>query len=163
MTYLPEDIMPIHPLRSWHKTRRLVRDVEAGDDITPILVNDLKLWAGTHRWVANKLLERRANTEKRIRVVELQLLPEVTQIRITRAFETGDLWFAQKQFDWWWHREGGWKTFHLVRSDQSDQTPETPKIIAHKSERQLNFECCICGKRYRTLANMNTCCKAKKE
>jgi len=65
---------PIHAVQDWCKVRRLVRAVRRGDDVAPILYEGLPnngtLLAGTHRMMANDILEMLGD-RRRIAMVEL--------------------------------------------------------------------------------------------
>ena len=151
-------ITPLHPVKDWQKVKRFVRDVEASAEFTPILVEDCDLLAGTHRWVANVLLARRNRTTARIRVVELQLLPEKVKEDITDALKWNDYWHAQNVFDYWWWDEDGHLAYHLVRSDKHDPTPETEEVAASRRLRELHFECEDCGECFPDKQRRDKCC-----
>ena len=98
MSYLPFGVKPIHPVRYWAKVKRNVRDVEAGATLPPILCDKDVLLAGTHRFVANELLERRRRTNNRIPVMQLSELPRALGADILYHAERGDYWLAQEVF-----------------------------------------------------------------
>ena len=87
----PEDDTATHSRRHWRRIRELVRTVEkdGAGAIPPILVHRGQLITGTHRWVANELLERRGRTEARIRVLELETYPPLVQFVIRTLFNAG--------------------------------------------------------------------------
>lgn len=114
--HYPQGIIPIHPLpppsrrtgentvahtrRHWRRVRRLVQTVEreGASNIPPILVDQGQLITGTHRWVANELLERRGRTEERIRVVELENFPLTVRFVIRLLFNAGEHTKTQPAF-----------------------------------------------------------------
>ena len=157
MSYLPKGIHPIHPVRDWGKVRRFTREVEAGADYTPILTDGDELLTGTHRWVANELLKRRGSPY-RIPVVELQLLPEDVRHGIEDSLCYRDYWQAQNVFEQWWHDKDGSATYHLVRSDFHDQTPETTEVAEHRDLRSVVFECLDCGHWWPDTESRYECC-----
>ena len=114
--HYPQGIIPIHPIpppkrrpagtdvahaqRHWGRIRRLVRTVETegSGKMPPILVDQGQLITGTHRWVANELLERRGKTLDRIRVVELADYPPIVQYVIRLLFNAGEHTKTQPAF-----------------------------------------------------------------
>jgi len=92
INYAPHGIQPIQEVSEWPKVKSLVRDAETlgAGHIQPILVDQGVLVTGTHRWVANELLERRGRTEERIRVVELNDCPLPVQFVIRLLFNSGE-------------------------------------------------------------------------
>ena len=62
-TYYPTYYLgcnPIHPVISWSKVRKLIRDARRGDSIPPILIDgdfgNCNLLSGTHRAAANDIM-----------------------------------------------------------------------------------------------------------
>ena len=95
-----EDDSAEHSRRHWRRIRRMVLQVESegAGQFPPILVHQGQLITGTHRWVANELLERRGRTEERIGVVELQNYPTVVQFVIRLLFNSGEHTKTQPAF-----------------------------------------------------------------
>lgn len=59
-TTYPRGYNPINPVLSWQYVRRLIRAARRGEKINPILVDDINdgnLLAGTHRLMANNIME----------------------------------------------------------------------------------------------------------
>lgn len=96
----PEDDSADHSRRHWQRIRRMVLQVESegAGQFPPILVHEEQLITGTHRWVANELLERRGRTEERIRVVELKQYPPVVRYVITMLFNAKEHTKTQPAF-----------------------------------------------------------------
>ena len=96
----PEDDTAAHAQRHWGRIRRLVKSVErvGAHQMPPILVDQGQLITGTHRWVANELLERRGNTTDRIQVVELSDYPPIVQFVIRLLFNAGEHTKTQPAF-----------------------------------------------------------------
>ena len=96
----PEDDTSAHAQRHWGRIRRMVKSVErvGAHRIPPILVDQGQLITGTHRWVANELLERRGRTTDRIQVVDLSDYPAVVQFVIRLLFNAGEHTKTQPAF-----------------------------------------------------------------
>ena len=85
--YYPKGYNPIHEVHSWGKVRGMVREIEAGNDVPAYLVDGENLLSGTHRAVANEILERRQRTPRRIETIELCDLHPVEQSVILALIE----------------------------------------------------------------------------
>ena len=98
--HFPQGIKPIHYVRDWTLVRNLTLYVErhGADDIPPILVDRGQLLTGTHRWVANELLERRNKTSSKIRVVDLEDFPPAVLDYIRDLWHEGRLAQLQAAF-----------------------------------------------------------------
>ena len=162
MSYTPKGIKYIHPVRSWAKVKRMVRDTEAGAAIPPILVDGDMLLTGTHRWVSNELLEKRGSAS-RIPVVEMQLLPLDVSREIEDALRYRDFWQVQNVFEYWWFDQDGADSYHLVRSDAYDRTQETPEVAKSRHLRKLIFECESCAMVYPDSRRKYECCDGPNE
>ena len=89
MMYYPKGYNPIHEVMSWSKVRSMVRAIESGIDVPPFLVDGENLLSGTHRAVANELLERRSRTTRRIETIEFDDLAEQERARVLDAVDCG--------------------------------------------------------------------------
>ena len=100
LVYEPHGIQAIQTVSEWPKVKSLVRDVEqyGAGHIPPILVDQGILVTGTHRWVANELLERRSRTLERVRVVELEKCPLAVQFVIRLLFNSRE--YSKLQSAW---------------------------------------------------------------
>ena len=98
--HYPQGIKPVHYVRDWIKVRNLVQTAEqAGTErMPPILVDQGQLMTGTHRWVANELLERRGRTSERYRVMELEAYPLVVRFVIRALFNAEEIKQLQPAF-----------------------------------------------------------------
>ena len=103
MSYYPRGVSPIHHVVSWRKVRSIVRAVEAGESVPSILMTGTLdrpgiLFTGTHRWVANELLERRGVTERRVGVVSMCSLPGEIRAILVDLWLQVDMWLVQEVF-----------------------------------------------------------------
>ena len=96
----PAEDAAAHARRHWGRIRRLVKSVErvGAHQIPPILVDQSQLITGTHRWIANELLERRGKTTARIQVVELVAYPPIVQFVIRLLFNAEEHTKTQPAF-----------------------------------------------------------------
>lgn len=62
-------IKPLHEVRDWGKVKDIVRAVERGEPMPPIImgISGKRAATGTHRLAANELLARRKRTRRRIK------------------------------------------------------------------------------------------------
>ena len=103
MSYYPQGVSPIHHVVSWAKVRSIVRAVEAGERVPSILMTGTvdrpgTLFTGTHRWVANELLERRGVTTRRVGVVSVRSLPGEIRELLVDLWLRVDMWLVQEVF-----------------------------------------------------------------
>ena len=145
----PQDIIPLNGIHDTAKLKRFVEAIKNGETNFPaILVWNDELLTGTHRWCANEDVERRGRTPNRIRVAELQLLPEDIRHRINRAMGFENFPRLQDLFNEWWNKQDE-TTQNTVTSTERDIADILP------------YECDNCEQRWRDHKNSALCCGIK--
>ena len=116
-------------------------------------MNEGELLTGTHRWVANQLLERRGRTDRRIGIVELSDLSEDIQEMLLELYQLPDMWLLQEAFESF--LVGGWVKIFRPEEIASEFQP----VREQREDSEGGFICRWCGTDgYDSIESARGCC-----